>query len=457
MKNKMVRLTLMVFFLGGLIIKPLYGQDHLEKYIQEGLSNNIVLKQKNISLERAEYSLKIATSYFFPSVKLEADYTSGEGGRNIYLPVGDMLNPVYATLNQLTKSNRFPQIENVKVNLFPFHFYDVKLSAAMPVLNTDLIFNRKINDDQTHLDEYEVEAYKRELVKDIKTAYYNYLSAISEEKIYKSSLKVAEEGKRVNESLLKNGKGLPVYVLRSESEISELNSKITEAGNQAQNAKRYFNFILNKNKNDEIYTSFNIDLKLSEIDKVLTTNYDLSNREEIKMLETGKSMNESALEMKKLYWLPKINAFISGGAQDENWNYNSDSRYYLFGFQLSVPIFEAFRNSNKIQSAKLDLMDSQLSIDLTNKQIELSESIARNDLIAARQNYNTAVKEYETAGSYERLIENGYKAGTNTFIETVDARNQLTQAALMLNINTYKTLSALAKYEREIASDKINY
>ena len=126
-----------------------------------------------------------------------------------------------------------------------------------------------------------------------------------------------------------------------------------------------------------------------------------------------------------------------------------DSKYYLFGFQLSVPIFEAFRNNYKMDEAELNVKNIQLNMDLTRNQIKLSQSVARGDLISAKQNYYTAIKKYKAASSYERLIEKGYKAGVNTFIETVDARSQLTQAALMLNINTNKVLSALANYERE--------
>ena len=433
-----------------------FAQNQLDKYITEGIANNIVLNQKKISLEKAMYSLKTANSLFFPSINLEGDYTSGEGGRNIAIPVGDMLNPVYSTLNLLTRSNSFPQLDNVKINFFPFHYYDVKLRTTMPIVNTDLIINHSIQNDQVQLKEYEVDAYKKELIKDIKTAYFNYLSAVSAVKIYQNALKVAEEGKRVNESLLKNGKGLPVYILRSESEIAEIDSKIVDAQNNVQAAKKYFNFLLNKSLDSEIDTSYDIQLNISKVDSMLAGNYNVSGREELKMLETAKGMNESFLTMKKLYWVPKVNAFFDLGAQDQIWNLNHDSKYYLFGFQLSVPIFQAFQNSYKVDEAELNVKDAQLSLDQTTKQLMLSQTIARNDLIAAQQNYYTAQKKYKAASSYERLIEKGYKEGVNTFIETVDARSQLTQANLMINIATNKVLSALANYERE-AGSKINY
>src|SRR5689334_7833957 len=88
-----------------------HGQQKLDYYVHEGLENNIVVQQKAIAYEQAQRSLQIATGFFLPSVTLLADYTSGEGGRSISIPVGDMLNPVYASLNQLTQSDAFRQID----------------------------------------------------------------------------------------------------------------------------------------------------------------------------------------------------------------------------------------------------------------------------------------------------------------------------------------------------------
>src|SRR5512134_1696448 len=101
----------------------LNAQTVLDEYIQEGLKSNLVLQQKTISWEQAQQSLQVARSYFLPSVNLLTDYVSGEGGRSISMPIGDLLNPVYASLNQITQSDQFPHVENVDQNFFPKNFY----------------------------------------------------------------------------------------------------------------------------------------------------------------------------------------------------------------------------------------------------------------------------------------------------------------------------------------------
>ena len=124
---------------------PAYSQAALDGYISEGLTNNLTLQQKDISLRQAEQSLRIARSYFLPTVSLLGDYTHGNGGRSIQLPIGDLLNPVYASLNDLTQRDDFPQIENVEQTFFPQNFYDARVRTSLPIVNTDLHVNRKIN------------------------------------------------------------------------------------------------------------------------------------------------------------------------------------------------------------------------------------------------------------------------------------------------------------------------
>ncbi len=431
--------------------KCIFAQPVLQEYVEEGLKNNIVLQQKKISYEKAVYSLRSATGLFFPSVSLQASYTSGDGGRSIDIPVGDLMNPVYQTLNQLTGTNAFPQIANVKENFFPDQFYDVKLRTSMPILNTDIIFNRQVESSQLNIKEYEVDLYKRELVKEIKSAYFNYLSSLEAIKIYKSSLDLAKEGKRVNESLLKNGAGLPVYVLRSESEIENFNAQVNEAETKSENAKRYFNFLLNRDLESQINVT---DFDIEDINSSDTLNI-FEQREELKMLNSTIEINESLLSMNKYFWIPKVSGFVDLGAQDSRWNYSKDSRYYLYGVQLEIPIFEGFRNRNKIDMAELELKNAELELQKTYNALNLSVSAAKNELQNAVKKFQSAQKQLKAAQGYFSLINKGYQQGVNSFIESVDARNQLTSAQLFVNITKYKVLIAQANYERETAASNI--
>ncbi|HEY9044517.1 MAG TPA: TolC family protein, partial [Ohtaekwangia sp.] len=284
----------------------LHAQPVLENYVREGLKSNQVLQQKDISWQQAQQSLQIARSYFYPSVTLLGDYTSGEGGRSIAVPIGDLLNPVYTSLNQMTNSDAFPHVENVKQNFFPKNFYDARVRTSMPIINTDLYLNRTIQSQQVMMKEYEVELYKRQLVLNIKEAYYNYLSAVAAVSIYESGLSLVNKNVAVNESLLRNGKSLPANYLRSKSEAERVKSELNSAQNKAANAKKYFNFLLNKELDSPIEAT-TADIQAGAIPDTTGT---MNQREELQMLQTARSINQSSLRMNRLTRVPKVNAFL---------------------------------------------------------------------------------------------------------------------------------------------------
>lgn len=421
----------------------------LEDYVREGLSSNLVLQQKNISLQQAQQSLKIARSFFLPSINLLADYTSGEGGRSIGIPIGDLLNPVYTSLNQMTQSDAFRHVENVEQNFFPKDFYDARIRTSIPLVNTDLHINRTIQGQQVMIKQYEVEVYKRDLVQDIKTAYYNQLAAEEAVKIFESALSLVNKNVEVNESLLRNGKSLPANLLRSKSEAERVKAELNSARNKVSNSRKYFNFLLNRDLDNEVHIEFSPENFPVMID---TVSPEVNLREELNMLKTVREINESSLRMSRLNRLPKVNAFMDLGTQAQNWRYNDQSRYYLVGVQLSLPIFQGFRNDITIRHNKLEIQKSQQHLSNTVKNLELAVSSARNDLQTTIQNYYAAQEQLKSSQSYFHLVEKGYKEGVNTLIEFLDARNQLTSSQLQLNLRQLEVLTAQARVERETAS-----
>jgi len=450
MKTKALNLTLTLFVLILPAIKPtaVNAQTVLDNYIREGLESNLVLQQKTISWEQAQQSLQVARSYFLPSVSFLTDYTSGEGGRSISMPIGDLLNPVYASLNQITQSDQFPHVENVNQNFFPKNFYDARVRTSLPLINTDLYMNRTIQGQQVMMKQFELAAYKRQLVYDIKAAYFIYLGATAAVRIYESALQLVNKNVEINESLLRNGKSLPANYLRSKSEAERVKAELNSAQNRASNARKYFNFLLNREMDTEINTNYNV----ADTNPVDTAFLVVEGREELQMLRTAKEINESSLKLTKLSRLPKVNAFFDMGSQASDWRVDGNSRYYLVGVQLSMPLFQGFRTNYTIHQNDLEIEKTRLNLAHTTQQLNLAAMVAKNDLQTATQNYMASREQLKSSQSYFNLVEKGYQQGINSLIEFLDARNQFTLSQLQQNVRFYEMLIASAKVERETAS-----
>jgi outer membrane protein TolC len=431
----------------------LVAQEQLAKYIEEGLVSNLVMKQKNIGLQQSLLALKEARSWFYPSAGFTGEYTWAEGGRSIDFPIGDLLNPIYSTLNQLTGTQNFPQVENAEIQLMPKNFYDARFRVAFPLLNTDLHYNYQIKKQEIRLAEYEIETYRQELIRNIESAYYNYCLAADAVKIFESARGLVNRNLQINKSLVSNGKGLPANVLRAESEVEVINTRVREAENQQENARSWFNFLLNRPLNDSVLYEtqpFPADLAASLSNTPVT-----ENRSELRQLSAAIGIRQSVLSMNQRYVVPRINTFVDLGSQAFNWEFDSKSRYLLAGFQVSVPIFEGLRNRAKISSSKLEINNLAIQREYVSQQFSVAAGVAQNNLNTAMANLGSSEKHYQSAKAYFSLVEKGYSEGINSLIEFMDARNQFTASEVQVKLNRYKVLSAYADLKRQTATSTI--
>jgi outer membrane protein len=444
-----------ILFLFAVPAKLKAQQQVLDGYIKEALTNNLVLQQKNVTLEQSLLALKEARGLYLPTTWFEGQYTLAQGGRDINIPIGDLLNPVYSTLNQLTNSEKFPQVQNVSEQLLPNNFYDARIKTTVPVYNPELKYNKNVREKQVTLQQNEVDIYKRELVKEIKQSYYLILMAEKAIRIYQSTLTLVNENLRLNQSLLANGKGLPAYVSRAESEVQQVETQLSNAQNEKQKAIAWLNALLNKDINEVVTIA---DLKLSDAGNtgMFEQADNITAREELKQMNIMKDIQYNNLKLNKAYHLPRVGAFLDLAAQDFNWNLQQKSFFYLGGVNVNVPIFAGNRNLYKIQKTQLDLKSTDQATRDLKRKLEVAAFNSRNNAKNNYNNYLLSIKQEESTTKYFKLIDRGYKEGINSFIELLDARNQLTQSQLQKELNYYRLLSALADYERQTSSFSIN-
>jgi outer membrane protein TolC len=225
---------------------------------------------------------------------------------------------------------------------------------------------------------------------------------------------------------------------------------LAEAEKQVESAKMYFNFLLNRELGTEIKADFNEQQALDDLKKSQWAVAD--QREELSMLKQAISLQQSFVKMNESFYLPKVNGYLNVGSQSSNWDFNQKSSYYLLGMQLDIPIISGKRNLNKIKQSVLDVDLAKKTLELTHNQVNLALQIAQKNLNQTWVAYRASQKQIDAANTYQRLIEKGYREGVNTYIETLDARNQWTNAQLLLNLNQFKILIAATQVEREAAT-----
>ncbi|MCU0321651.1 MAG: TolC family protein [Chitinophagaceae bacterium] len=424
------------------------GQNVIDTYIKEGLLSNQNIYRQELGLEKSLFALKEAKSLYYPKVSFLADYFLADGGRTVDFPAGDLLNSVYSSLNQLTNSNRFPQLQNEKILLNPNNFYDARLRATVPLYNKELSFNKKTKQEQIQLQTFELNLLKRELVKEIKVAYFAYLQSVQAIKIYENALSLVLESKRVNESLFKNDRVNKTAVVRAQNEVVKYETLKSTAIIQSNSARSYFNFLLNKDLDHVIQIDSNYQLQIASISLDTT----LQLREELQKLSIAEVISRDLTGLAKSWQMPKVNTFVDLGSQGFDGKFDNNSRYYFIGLSLQWDLFNSRKSQYAIQQASINEKIQKSESEYAYNQIRLQYNTATNNYRNAIENYKASVVNQKTARIYYSDILKLYKEGQALFIELLDAQNQLIQNDLQVNISLYETYIKAALVERANAS-----
>ena len=424
----------------------------LNNYVQEGLKNSQTLKQQNFQLQKAVFALSEAKTLFKPNINFNTTLSAAQGGRKIEIPIGDLVNPVYTTLNKLTSSNSFPQIQNTSEQLVPRDFYDVRVRTTMPLINAELKYNQAIKQDQITMQQSEIQVYKRELVRDIKLAYINYLKATEAIKVYENALKILRESERVNESLIKNGSANPTVLVRTRNEISKINAEFDNSRGNQKNAAAYFNFLLNKDFTEKItLDSLGKDGLKSELAE--------GHREELDKIQTGISINRQLLGINQSYKKFKIGASLDLGSQGRfaqiastDKNFFAPNTFVLLGISFDLPVYSFGRNQLKIKQSEMEIASLDAQMQQVRNQLDLQAELAKNSLNSAKEIYESKASQVSTAERYYRDMFRRYKEGNLNFIELLDAQTQTTTAQLQQSISLYDVWIKWVELERAKAS-----
>lgn len=426
----------------------LMGQSILDGYIKEGLENNQQFIQEALALEISEYDLKQANSLFLPRLSFEANYTRAGGGRLIAFPVGDLLNPVYNNLNQINGNQNFSEIANVNEQFLPDDFHETKVRLIQPLFDSDIYYNQKINERLVSSAAARKDAYKKELIKEIKLGYYQYLQAYQAEKIYQANEKSLIQLVRFNQNRYNEGIVTQDEIFQAEYELEELRAEKAASHADRITAQAYFNFLLSKPHNSPIEAD-----SVSELQSLeeYSINKALQSRDELNQIGQAKTAQNLALKQTNANrYLPKVNLVGDLGYQGFGYTFDSEQDFWLVNLGLSWNIFSGFSNKYKSEQAKVQLNALTSQEEQLKQQITLEIVSARSAFEAAQSRLYSKKKSLNVARKTFKIIEKKYQENEVLLLEYTNAQASYIAAQIDQSIAKYQLLSCQAVLERAL-------
>ncbi|HNP19306.1 MAG TPA: TolC family protein [Fulvivirga sp.] len=298
---------------------------------------------------------------------------------------------------------------------------------------------------------------KIDVVEAVSKAYYNVL--VNQERFQLLEVNLTRLDTLLNETkaMYNNGFAEKIDINRIQVQYNNLKVQNDKTKQLLELGVDLLKFQMGVKISDELILTDKLEeVQFNDIDEA---NFDYSERIEYSQLQTNRALAYLDMKNNRVQYLPSLYANFNYGYNTQTGstsNYFDGNRwlnYGAVGVTLSMPIFDGFLKSNKIQKNKLQLKQIEQSfellensIDLEIKQAKVNLNSAIDNMMAQRENMALAEEIYNvTKIKYQEGV------GSNLEVTTADADYKEAQT------NYYDALySALvAKVELEKAYGKL--
>jgi outer membrane protein TolC len=432
-------------------------EDPLELYIKIGLETNLALQQQKLSLEQSIQVLNEARGLYFPSLDIGARYTRAGGGREITIPIGDLVNPIYSTLNDLLEAQGLPPTfpENIPNETVPFireKEHETRIRLTQPIFQPAIWNNYGLKSELNEIEELKTKMYKRHLVKEIKRAYYNYLKASQVVDLYKKIIDLQTENLRVSEKLFAAGKATQDVVFRAKAEMSRTEQEQMNVENLQRQGKSYLNFIINRPLETEILKSETVTPENAvAFDYESAKNHAFLHREEIEQIKRAVTAAGKNAAIVRSRYFPGLNAVVDYGFQGTEYQFDKDNDYWMASLVLQWNIFRGFQDKARLEQIYLEKQKLLKREEELRNQIELEVERIYDNLSVARKTIDVARQQVESAEASFKIIRKKFEEGVAAQVEYLDSQTTLTNAAINEVISEYDYYITYANFERIVA------
>jgi outer membrane protein TolC len=446
-------------------------EDGLRQVLDDALAANLELRAGSASVQQRAAALDRARARYLPVLDFDARYSVADGGRTIEFPVGDLLNPVYQTLDDLLVQSgqpaSFPRVKNQQINLLLPHEQNTRFVVAQPLYEPRLAPAVEGSRQDLNRVEADLSGLRTRVIRDTKVAYYELLAAQQQVLVLDATLELARANLAANESLYRNGRITRDLVYRAEADLLEIEQNRLAAASRVAVARSYVNLLRNyplsapvpeakidqatveRFRNRVIRRLAGRRLDVPVMQQVAT-----ERRAEIQSLDAAIAGSLAEQDLARAAFKPSLAVGAEAGIQGEDYGVGPDERYVLASIVLRWNAFRGGADQAALAEARALTQQLRATRDLAAQQVRLEVQRALERLEVADASIGTAQKRSEAAEGGFRITARKRDLGQVNQADFIDSRRTLTDAQLNLNRVRTEFLARLAELEFAIGDPR---
>ena len=416
----------------------------LDKAINYALDNNPDLHIATERIGQAQAQLGEAWSAFYPQVAARMSYQVSNNPAQVFAMMvaqREFTSSAIANINHPGYRQNFrPEIVG-KISLYRGgQDFEATQMAQLGIEAADL----------------ERSAMRNALVQAVTASYYSYLAAIEAEKIAQNSITSIESQLNQSRKRFNAGTVLRSDVLSLEVKLAEAQEAKIKAANGIELAKSSMTVLLglpaSQNFNIAPASILATPAKPKSLSDLVTQA--MVQRPEIQAAIKQIDLASHQLQSEKGAYLPKVDAFVSYGQDNQNAGYSFAKDNVTAGVQVEVDVFSGFRTKERVSAAERKLAEAREQERKTRLAVEQELQTAYLKLDEAVARLNVTEAAIASAEEALRLVKVQREAETVTVTRYIEAQSAANQARANTVAAHYDALTAQAALKKALGEWK---
>lgn len=299
-----------------------------------------------------------------------------------------------------------------------------------------------------------LEKNKDQVVSDVAKLYYQIQLSRTQKGILDANISQIKGLLTITQKQYDNGFGKKIDVDRLRVQQSNLETQVVNLDLQIKQAEQALKFAMNMPLETEIVLTDTIsETMFEEVNAVMAQpNYLL--KPDLLILKKQEALYQLDVERWKASYYPTLSLF---GSYSYDWqanklgdlgNGNFWTDFSQVGLRLNIPIFDGFYKNSMMQTAKLNIQQTNQDYNFAKLGLQLSHEAAVTALKANQNTLRSIVETRKVAEDVYRVAQSRYKEGLAPITELLDAETSLRQT----QSNYITTLAQIKLAEIEILS-----
>ncbi len=332
------------------------------------------------------------------------------------------------------------------------------VQIQQPLFTGGMIWNGyQISKIGYNIAQSQLKSTEQNILANLTSAYYGVLFSQSALSVSEEALISAQENLEQVRKFLDVGKSSRFDILRAEVQVANMKPMVISSRNNFRLAESRLRMIMGIGESTELNYTEEMELKYSDLtEKTLEELIEiaLKSRPEMMIMNDQKQIAGRQLSMSKAAFMPSIvfgTAYQYQGQRDD-FKFVGDDFFKSFNSSISIniPLFNGFKNSAKLQQAKIAIKESDHQAESLTNGIKLEVKGAFFTMKEAQEKVQTQQKTIEQAKEAQRLARLMYSEGASTQLDVLNADLAVQQAKMNYNQSLFEYNVALANLKKSI-------